>query len=519
MKFAGFHFIDAREHIGIPVDRVDGIALACGDERQMNSYGSGALVGAGEKTVLSHEDPAFDRPLGPVIVYADLWIFQKPGERNPVLQRVVDSLHELVRWREPRLGSQYGLSQSLYQRLGLSSPDCQTHRWGLVLDLALDFVKLAVCVEHGVAKVGLAEFCFKVFAPGVGVAAGFYFTAVSEQRIESAGGIRLDDAFEVFEEFEVSAEGEVFAEVEDGASVIVVSDVCGDFALTNVVFEFAVLNFNRGVVGLDDSGLEEILLLKLVQKGERKSGGLHPITLSGAWNGHIASSESFLLAVVGQSIFDLADDDLAQEAGSGVATGNGLAGLFACDDVGLALRAGAGLLQVVDDFQAGAEHLELVSEGVADKDCSDSAIRADGILGLNGVMKRLVRNIGTIFENVLDAGRFFRSRSRTRTIFLLIESWARIVLLGLLAVIALVALLGLDDYDIELFLEVREQFFELLVAVEGLLELLLQAFNESGKALNLRLGLEVLLLQICVVVHVAPVVVSCVDYTLYGIVD
>ena len=107
MKFAGFYFIDAREHIGIPVDRVDGIALACGDERQMNSYGSGALVGASEKTVLFHEDPAFDRSLGPVIVYADLWIFQKPSERNPVLQRVVDSLPELVRWHEPRLGSHY----------------------------------------------------------------------------------------------------------------------------------------------------------------------------------------------------------------------------------------------------------------------------------------------------------------------------------------------------------------------------------------------------------------------------
>lgn len=75
-------------------------------------------------------------------------------------------------------------------------------------------------------------------------------------------------------------------------------------------------------------------------------------------------------------------------------------------------------------------------------------------------------------------------------IHLLIECWARIMLLGLLTVVALVALLGLDDQDIELSLEIREQYFEFLVAVEGLLELLLQGLNESGEALILRLRFE-----------------------------
>ena len=68
MKFAGFHFIDAREHIGIPVDRVDAIALARGNERQVNSYGSGTIIGAGKETVFSYENPAFDRPLGRVLL-------------------------------------------------------------------------------------------------------------------------------------------------------------------------------------------------------------------------------------------------------------------------------------------------------------------------------------------------------------------------------------------------------------------------------------------------------------------
>lgn len=190
--------------------------------------------------------------------------------------------------------------------------------------------------------------------------------------------------------------------------MIRVSDICGGFALTNVISEFAVLNFNLDVVGFDDSGPEEILLLKLVEKGERKSRGLHPIALSGAWNGHIASSESFLLAVVGQSIFDFAEDHLPNKAETGLATRNGLTGLFAREDAGFAHWAGAGLLQVVDNFQAGAEHLELLSKGVVDKDCSDSAIWTDGILGLNGMMKRLVGNIDSISENALYAGRFFR---------------------------------------------------------------------------------------------------------------
>ena len=124
------------------------------------------------------------------------------------------------------------------------------------------------------------------------------------------------------------------------------------------------------------------------------------------------------------------------------------------------------------------------------KTVANPAIRTDGILGLNGMMKRLAGNIGSIFENVLYADRFFRCWSRTGVIHLLIECWARIMFLYLLTVVALVALLGLDDQDIELSLEVREQYFEFLVAVEGLLELLLQGLNESGEALILRLRFE-----------------------------
>jgi hypothetical protein len=96
-----------------------------------------------------------------------------------VFQGVVNPFHELMRRSEPRLGSQYGPSQPSNQRLRFPSPDSEALWRRLILNLSLDFVKLAVCVENRIAKVSLAKFCFEIFAPGVGVAASFDFATVS----------------------------------------------------------------------------------------------------------------------------------------------------------------------------------------------------------------------------------------------------------------------------------------------------------------------------------------------------
>lgn len=151
------------------------------------------------KRLFFYENPAFDHPLGRVVVDADFQIFQKPSDCSPVFQGVVSSFHELMRRSEPRLGSQYGSSQSSNQRFRFHSPDSETLWRRLVLNLSLYFVKLAVCVENGNAKVRIAEFRFEVFAPGAGVAAGFDFAAASEERIESASGISLEHAFKFLE--------------------------------------------------------------------------------------------------------------------------------------------------------------------------------------------------------------------------------------------------------------------------------------------------------------------------------
>lgn len=96
MKFVGLQTVDAREDICIPIDRVDAVALGGSDKGEMDGGGFRAFVGAGEEAVFPHQHPAFDCALTFVIVNGNVGIFKKPGEREPVIQCVVDRFHEFM---------------------------------------------------------------------------------------------------------------------------------------------------------------------------------------------------------------------------------------------------------------------------------------------------------------------------------------------------------------------------------------------------------------------------------------
>lgn len=494
MKFVCFHSVDAGENIGVPINRVDAVTLGSGDEGEMDSNGFRACVGAGKKAIFPHQHPALNCAFTLVVVYRDVWIFEKSGEGAPVPERVIDGFHQFVGGSEFVFRTNYGPPEALHEGLGFSPSHCQPESGRFILYLPLDFVQVAVDVEHGITNVGFAEFGFEVFAPGVSAAPGFDSLPVFEQGVESAGGVSLDDSFEILEKLQVLVEGEIPGVVEHGDFANGVADVGGDFAFAHVVLERAVLNLNGGVVRFDDGGFEQFLLLHFVHQGERVGGGLHPIALSRARDHHIVTGEYLLLTIVGKSIIKLTDNYFSQEAGTGVATGNGRAGFFGGDNVLFAFGARASFLVVVEDFQGCTHHFELVGKQVADKLGWDAAIGAYRVFWLDQVRRWFVGKISCVFQNMLNAcGRLLIGRGARASLARLSGGGPGIMLLGLWSVFALVALFRLGDEEIELGLQIIEQFTKLRVSVKSLLQLPLKLLDELSEVRIFGKGLRVCL--------------------------
>lgn len=503
LEFVGFQSIDARQNVGVPIDGIDAVAFSCSNEGEMNGNCLRSLVRAGEQAILSDKHPGFDRPFRLVIVYCNIRIFEKSCEREPVFQSIGDRLHQVVGRIEFVFCPHYDFSEALHEGLRFSAPDGQSEGRWFIFYVTFNFVQVSVYTESGIADIIFSEPCFEVFAPGVSAATSLDSLLVLKQCIETAGGVSLDYASEIFEEFEVSVEGQIRGVVEHGDFALGIADVGGNFAFANIVFVRSVLDLNGRVVGFDDGGLEQLFLLEVIQQREGGGSRLHPVTLSGARNDHISACKDLLLAIVGKSIIEFADDYLRQEAWTCIAARNRRAGFFCRDDVLFALGASTSFLAVFEDFQTGTHHLELMCEQVADEYRFDKAIRADRIFRFDRMWNRFVRQILGVIEDVLNAACFPIFGRRSRGIFNGVcirraGSRARVVFLRRFPIVAPVALFRLSDQCIELGLQIFEKVTQLVVAVQCLSKLFAEfcrAAFECGKRLA---QLNILFPEVCI---------------------
>jgi hypothetical protein len=487
LEFVSFQSIDARQNVGIPIDGIDAVAFGCSDERKMNSNCFRPFVGACEKTIFSYEDPRFDGPFTLIVIDSNIRILQESCKSKPVLEGIAYRLHQLMGRIEFVFCPHNNLSEKFCQRLGFLASNGQPESWRLVVNVPFNFVQVSVDAENCCADVPFADLGFEVFAPGVSAATGFNSFPILKQCVEAPGGVSLDNTGELIEEFEVFAERQIRRMVVHGDSVVGVTHVRSNFAFANIVFVATVLDLNRRVVGLDDAGLEEFLLLHVMQQRKSGGSGLHPIALSRARNHNILAREDLLLTIVGKPVIKFADDDLCQQAWTGVATRNCRTGLFSGDDILLAFWTRASLLTVVEDLQGGADHFKLMCDQVADEHGFDDALGADQFCWFNRMCYRLVGHMLGIIEYVLNAGRFLAAgRSIGSLSWFLYRSRARVILLGLFAVLTLVAFFRLRNQNVDFRLQIFEQFALFVVAVERLLQLSLQVFNHMSEALNFR---------------------------------
>ncbi len=172
-KLASLHVIYPGQNVRIPVNRIVSIAFGGGDECQMNGDSLGSVIGAGEKTIFSHKNPAFNGSFGFIVVDRDLRILQESGECQPVLQCVINCFPQLVGGIKSALGADNHVPQAFYQLFRVSSPHSQSVSRGLALTVPLDFVQVSVNVEDYVADIGGGKLDLEISTSGMSVAACF----------------------------------------------------------------------------------------------------------------------------------------------------------------------------------------------------------------------------------------------------------------------------------------------------------------------------------------------------------
>ncbi len=497
IKFIGFEGVDAREDIGVPINGIDTIAFSGGDKREMNGDGFGSFVGSRKHAVFPYEHPDFNSPFGRVVIDCDCRIFEKSGQSYPVFESVVYGYHQLVCGRKNSFGAYDVFSQLLDQRLRFAAAHCQSNCCSFVFDLVLNAVKVSVDIQDDAAQVVLTG--FEVFTPRMSATAGLRFGTISKQGIKAAGSVSLNGAAERFEKLGIFVKRQVGREVEHCHPRGFITNVGGYFAFADVVFVFAILNLDRGIVSFDDVGLEQAFFQASVKKPESAGGSLHPSTLSGAGDGDIMATEDFLLAIVGQPIVKFADNDFSEQARARIAARNGRQRFLCRDDVLFTFGASASFLKVFNDFQAGADHLQFVSQEVRNKLGVAVAAGTNRVFRSDRMGLRVMRNIFCVFENVLDSCCSFVIRSVGSFFGFLFRrdgSRSRIVVFSFLAVVTLITPLGLRDELIDFGFQISERFALLVIPFEGLLKLLLQVLDDTGKALNFSDGVEVFLLPL-----------------------
>ncbi len=497
MQFTGFHRVDLRQDIGIPVHRIDAVAFGRSDEGKVDGRGLGTFVRAAEKAVLTDQNPCLDGPFRFVVINGDVRILEEFRKGDPMIQSVIDSLHQVVSRMKSILCLLNNLPQPFDQGLRPSAPDGQSILRGLVLYLPFNGIQVPVDIENCVANVGFRELGLKVTPPGMRTASRLDSPSVFEQRIVPSGGISLHNAAIVFEELKISVEREVRRIVKDCDFVIGVTYVGRYLAFLDVVLVRAILHFNGRIVCLDYVRSQDLLDQPIVEQAQSVCGGLHPIALGRARDLDLLAGKYFALTIVGKSVIMFADNYLTKEPRTGITAGNWRTRFLRGDDVLLTFGARSCFLNVFQHLQTCTDHLQLVCDLVANELGLSVAVWANGIFRSYVVRHWLFWQVLRIIEDVFNSCRTLFARRITLFIRRLCYTPRRtgIVFLCFLAILPIVAFLRLRKQRIKLRLQIFQDLVLLSIVFQRKLELLLQLLNESIEAHDLNPGFRMCLSQ------------------------
>lgn len=470
-KLASLHAVDPREDVSKIRPRFYVVPASRRDQGKQDRNSFTAGIGASKKEILPIEHEMFYVALAGIVVYLDLRIFQKARQGEPVRQRIFGSFSEEIGGCQS-CEFQYCAAQLLDERFDFSPADgesnCRSHAASSFFYLVNPVVEVEDPVSfYGVHFEGLEE-----FASCVCIAAGFNLSAISKERIETPGCICLDNADVILEEGHVLRERLIRGEMENDERVPAVSTIDSHFPFADVALEVSVLNFDLGVIGLNNARGKRLAFENIVEWFSKCRAGLHPIRLRGARNDRMLAIESFLLPVIWQRIIKFANADVSQQSWCGVTAGDRRAGFLGGDDILFAFRAGTHFLFMLKAFEAMAESFELICNFVADEDGFHVTPGTDAMLGFDQVWHRFYGQV--LLENMLDVITGLGCRFRFdwlfggRAISNHCRSW--IMSLGLVPEILTVALFQLRDEYVELLLKVSQHLAQFRIGFIGLLQ-------------------------------------------------
>lgn len=474
IDFAGFHGTDSGEHVSEIFDRVDVVAFARNDKRKVDGSRLTCGIRTDEQKVLPRQNKILDSSLGTIIVDFKIWIFEKSGESEPVLERVLDRLHERVGRIERVFELQQAFVQFLDQRLGFPPPDCKSCRRRFVFNVSLYLVELSVDVQYDFAQ-------FVESSPGVRVATSFSFRTIFEQSIKTVGCIGLNKAAKVLEECFVLSEREIRRKNESIKRMLRITTADSHFAFAHASSFYAILDFHRAVVGLNDIGGEHFAFQTFIQKFDFSRSGDEPVAHGRPGNNRVFTLEDLRLSKIWQSIGELVNNGVCQKDWTWKSAGNRRTWLLGCDNVLLTAWAGSYFLLVLQSFNRVNYLFELVRELVADKDGFRNAMRADCIFRLDAMRHwfgRQVLKVDMLFV-IPILWRLWNGRSCCRSG----RSW--VVMFGGWTVVFAITFLFLHEQFIELLLKIDKKFAQLCVALQRFLKLILKLFQNAVLALYL----------------------------------
>ena len=468
LKLAGLHGVDSSQDVGEVFDRVDVVGLARSHEREMDRGCAAAGIGANEETVLAHQDEVFDCLLSNIVVDFEVRILEEPGQSDPVIEGVINSCHQGICGIESGFEGDYFRAKLFDQWLRASTSNGQSLRWRLPAYVSFYVVEFFVYIQDDVSEFWLDGQAIVVSSARVGMTANLSARLHLEESIEAAGGIRLNAGGNILEPSSIALEGLIRRKIEDGEFEFF-SDVDSHFAFAHSSFELAVLDLYFRIIGVDDFGFACFASHQFVERLEGERSLKRAVALGRAWNDRVFAFESFLLAVMWQTVAESAGDDVGAERCSVLTPG--MVGLIGCDDVDFALLARPYFLLVLKVSERMQELVELVAQLVADEGCRDLALRTDRILFgdevIDGLGGKIV--IADMFPRAISIRRWRFDCGGGRSF-----SWCalRVVAFSLRTEVLAIALFELYYEDIELSLKILELFPEFFLSGKSFAQLL-----------------------------------------------
>ena|ERR1700722_2002575 len=98
VKLTGLHGIYAGEDISQIFNRINIIAFARCDEREMGCCGYAADVRANKKAILAHEDKRLNSAFAFIIVYVKIRVIEAACQSKPMVEGIVNGVHQGVGW-------------------------------------------------------------------------------------------------------------------------------------------------------------------------------------------------------------------------------------------------------------------------------------------------------------------------------------------------------------------------------------------------------------------------------------